>query len=1853
MKELCQTFIFPSSLRARMSKSGEDIVIYRPVFIGLEKIRRMAMRQNKDTILTRRSLYGIALALLLTFVLAGQARADVEGVTLQVNPNSGDGSRYNTGQTVTLTAAWTKGDTPPFAATFKAGGVPIGTVNTTGNSATFNVSGGSIGTPGQLKSVSFDVEIIETSVPNAQSAPGVGTPITIDLVPPNLAIQISDPSDKIVSKAPPKNLLKFIVNSDKKLAGTPETTIDGVLVPPKTVVGNVYLYEWTVPSTISNGQKTIKVFAKDDTKPESSANSKEVTETFTVDAEGPGAPPAITASDPPSPTSHKTFTLKGTKSADTAGVYVSESGSTASKAASLNGNNWEVTITTNEGERKFTAQGVDALGNTSPISGEFTVKIDTTGPGAATVGGKGTPTINPPISPTKLDRVTITGSGTFDPMFGTPVACNSLPVTVFLFDMSGTEKARTTANLDGTYSFADVSLPTPGTYRFYVRAEDSAIGSPGNPSNNSAMIEIIRDGAVNGITNLRIEGVNFATQSVPLPSSTWIGPGQYTVSITFDELMATDTNPTIGIKPLNGSSIDSNVGNWASPTVFVGNITIPAGQGAAVDGMAALTISKAKDIAGNEMTPPANFPNAMQIDTSAPVTTMASMSDILYIGSGTTSVVISGTASDAHSGVAFTDLVWQPFDGGTVASANIPIFDGNVAPFTYTWNTIPTTDGKYKLWAISADKTVPRRNIEILNVGNFRTMIVDRGSPVVTMLALDDLNVPINPPLPNIISSDVSKITATVLEPAGGSGIDFGKVSTATFVLTDPNGAVVDGNFTNNGSNKIMFTFPILSVPGTYSVSLTVNDMAGNIGRTASPSLFILDKQGPDQVRVDPGNKTVCNFTHPPLEQDQVWVYIDDSPPINYASNSSKIEVTYNGLLAGIRGAASNTALIWDLWEAATTARDQTQDGRYDVYVEPVDDLGNKGTTYKSSFTLDSQAPAMIKTDPASGTIFGLGTRTISAKFSDAPRDLVTYMGAGIAGDPGWHAGNGSGLNPTNGSFTLSADIGVAISAAPTLSTDTLSFPFTDSTFSGPASAGIMEIQVIASMPDRVTQRIPNVRVETYPITYDFLRPNFVFTKPKAGKKYCKMQLDMEGYMHDRGSHAKAMVKSGEISADKSAWAPVTAAALPSASSSWTVTADISTQTDGDRTIYGRSTDQGGNESHPSNGGAATPEPTEITIKIDRTPPVPPTLILPLNDTLVSTRGALFRWSKVTDGSRYLFQVSDTQAFTNILNRAAVASDPGLIGYVTPGNEGTFSAPKDGTYYWRVAAIEDCEDGYNISSFSATWKYTVDSVKPRVLEVQPSPSTGNKVTTGMVTFTIRFSENMNTTKPPTVSLTSAGGQYMLVEQLKYRDNTWTGTTVIPKNNSALYDGNAVIAISAGRDLAGNEMEIDSTNQIIINTGPAFDTKIFSNPAHEYEIVIVTRATEALQGPPVCSISQGGGRVPVTMNFLKERFYAGSYRIDPAITGKAYIDISGTDLYGMTGRGSVEFTVAALNPSVRTYITTFDKTSTLDFPAGSVAKATALFVVPRALVEKTASSTAPNARVSLNYQGRNLSANTVPTAELKEIMMLDEIGPASTKFARKVWYRTSIKELKTDVPAAKVHVYRQVGDTWAFCGGVVKDEQITAQIDGVGKLALMADVKPPNLLRVSPTDQDMLDDPLPTFEGSFADGGSGIWSESLTFSIDGVPQTGVALDAGGNFAFTPKKPLVRGPHKVDVSVSDRAGNVISKSFTVIAPGPFAIDELTAFPNPSRGEAIYINYNLQQKADEIKLKIMDTSGAKVATFDTSDFNALSSGKLKWDLRNDDGDKVANGVYYFKMEATKNGKKHKTTRKLAVLR
>ena len=1790
------------------------------------------MRQRKKKI-------GLITLLLLMVVGVGSLWADITGTTLTVttDPPAQSGIKFNGGVAVSLKAAWTAGDTPPFAATFNVGGggPSIGTVDTAGHDATLLVTGSTLG---QGDGKAFGVSVIETSQVNPTPGTANGDKsIDIDMIPPTITVVVDSPTG-IFSNIAPNNVVRFTVNStNKPLAGEPAITISpnpgSGWVPDGTPTTKDFRYTLTL-STAAPGNYTIRAVGKDNTLPTTAANSGAGQTNFTVKTDGPSAG-TISASTPTSNSKNQTVSFAGKVSPAmaTLAIFETTSGTPAKVGdATINGENWSASVPNlAEGKHKFVVKGTDNLGNPSASSNEFEVGIDLTPPQVAS--------LTQPSTPTNKTAINISGGGALDLDTN---GVKSLPVKVGLFKSGSPTRApilTVSANADGTFTFNDVPLTVGESNTFYVQTEDAANGPPGNLSAYSTNVSVRQDGNPAGpATLLLARGASFASASLPITPPPYLGVGDYNLQVTFDKEMDQSVKLSVGVKPASGAEIVSTNGSWVGSQTYLGTVSIPAGQSSVWDGSANLRIFGAKDTAGNTMTEQ-SIPNAFSADTTPPVTTMDTM-DTIYIGSDTPPVTLRGNSQDALSGIGFVEIATQSFTGGPIVTNRVPIFNGQSADWTYNWNTTNLGAGKYKLWVYAADQAKPDFNLEPRK--DYRIVIVSRTSPSVDRISFDDesgdMNTPANP-VPTV-SSDVVKLSAIVRDN-GGTGINFNVPPFAFTLVHDSTNTNIAGNYTNNGSDTIYFTFPKINLNGTYTVSVTPADKAGNVAPASASRTFLFDTTPPtDIVFLPPTGATVEN-TYPPIAVDQVWALNRSEP--NFGTTSSTIEVTYNGLVVGNQiPQASVTTLIWDLYGANTHPSDQSGDGRYDITVVPTDQFGNTGPATRSYFFLDTQAPVITSRIPTD-TWIGLANTNMRVDFSDAPNDIASIAGAAKAQDATWQGGQGSGINMATSSFFADMD---AVTATGTPVAGANAFQLTRP--NPPATAdGVATITLRVRAADGVTLNQPNISSFTFSHLFDYFRPEFTFDLPLANHKYRQQTVVVKGSVRDQGTFADLAVVEAKARPETDPWVILSCVpSLPTKIASHSGVLDISTHTDGPLNIFGTCKDRGGNESSP-NPQAAAGQFTQVTITIDRTPPAAPKLVLPLNDSISGTRGIRFKWSSVTDGDRYLFQISDDSSFNNVLNH--VSNSYGLVGQITQMTEAAYSVPKDGTFFWRVAAIELCEDGQNVSSFSTTWRVNVDTVKPKVLEVQPTPSTGNKITTGMVTFTIRFSENMDTTVTPVVSLTSAGGQLMLIEQLSYKDNTWTGTTVIPKNSSAMYDGNATIAISNAKDLAGNQMESDSTHGVVINTGPAFEVKLFSNPAHEYELVIVTRSTEALQAPPTCSVTQSAARIPVPMNFLKERYYSGSYRINPDQPGKAYIDVTGTDLHGMIGRASVEFTVTALIPDAKVVLQSSDGKATLNVAANSVERKSALYILPR-----QESDNVSGAVQSAGILGNRVVAPVrVSQKDLVEILPLEELGPTSVRLMRRVWYSAQVGNLALKVPADKVNIYRQAGNTWVFCGGTLRNGRITAQLGGLGKLSLMADVSAPQMLRLTPGNLDRLEDPLPTFEGSFSDFGSGLASTGIALMIDGIPQPDVIMTDNGNLSYQVKKPLSKGAHRVSIEVSDKAGNTLRNDFTVTAPGPFGLDELQAYPNPAVGNMVFFTYNLQQRADDIALKIYDSAGHKVTGFDTGDFTALASGKIRWDLTNGDGDRVANGIYFYKFEAKRNGRTLKTRGKLAVMR
>jgi hypothetical protein len=580
------------------------------------------MRQTNAGVIRFRSVPFFRVFLCMLLLLAGHAailHADISNVNLTVDYNgSGTGAKINGSGLVTLKANWT-GDTPPFSASFKAGGNTLGTEATSGNSATFQVSGAALG-HGDGKT--FEVTVLETAVPNAKPQSKTGDKsVSVDLVAPQITVSLNGTT---FSNNAGNNQVIIQVTSDEVISAPT------VVVEPSTLGSNPTAdstnpttgqsFRYTIAlNAAPSGNYTVRATGRDATEPAAAANTGAGMQTFSVNASGPGAG-AITSVNPGTPTNATSFTLSGTVAStmDTSKpVEILENGTVAG-TGSISGGNWSVTLNSvTEGVHSYTMRGYDTLGNPSSVSAPFEVKVDRTKPA--------TPALNVPNSTTNASTITLSGTGAVES--GTVM---SNPITVKVYNQEGNVVSSAPAGSDGSFSVANVPL-TDGSNQFYVVAVDSTVPD-GNASAISNRVNVVKDTSPAAVSSMMISKPNdLASMPLPLASGYPLGAGNYKVQILFGKDMNRATNPVITLQTGGGSAISSSAGAWIASNTYVGDISIPKNGGTAYDGSAAINVSGAKDSAGNTMAD-YSLGSAMVIDSTPPVSSFDSEST-LYVSS--------------------------------------------------------------------------------------------------------------------------------------------------------------------------------------------------------------------------------------------------------------------------------------------------------------------------------------------------------------------------------------------------------------------------------------------------------------------------------------------------------------------------------------------------------------------------------------------------------------------------------------------------------------------------------------------------------------------------------------------------------------------------------------------------------------------------------------------------------------------------------------------------------------------------------------------------------------------------------------------------------------------------------------------------------------------------------------------------------------------------------------------------------------------------------------------------------------------------------------------------------------------
>ena len=202
----------------------------------------------------------------------------------------------------------------------------------------------------------------------------------------------------------------------------------------------------------------------------------------------------------------------------------------------------------------------------------------------------------------------------------------------------------------------------------------------------------------------------------------------------------------------------------------------------------------------------------------------------------------------------------------------------------------------------------------------------------------------------------------------------------------------------------------------------------------------------------------------------------------------------------------------------------------------------------------------------------------------------------------------------------------------------------------------------------------------------------------------------------------------------------------------------------------------------------------------------------------------------------------------------------------------------------------------------------------------------------------------------------------------------------------------------------------------------------------------------------------------------------------------------------------------------------------------------------------------------------------------------------------------------------------------------------------GGYVLVADVTSPQIhdLRIDHLREQ------PTLVGRLTDAGSGLRADSVRVEVDGqaVP---FSFDATTGVVSADLSLLARGEHRCSVEVVDRAENRVRALLAQALAGPLTIAQATAYPNPSRGAA-HIAILLEGVGSDdpdldAEARLYDVSGQRLITLPLA-YKGNRTFTARWDHRNERGEKVSNGLYFFKAVIRRGGDEWKTQGKLAVL-
>ncbi len=381
-----------------------------------------------------------------------------------------------------------------------------------------------------------------------------------------------------------------------------------------------------------------------------------------------------------------------------------------------------------------------------------------------------------------------------------------------------------------------------------------------------------------------------------------------------------------------------------------------------------------QDILGNTARGAIRY--AFLIDTEAPRITLPTplifnQQPITYIGNALRQFQFSFTVEDV--GPADLYLEEQTLEVMNAAGVNIPVAVTYDELTNQIFLALPASfprdgsvDGEYTVKISLVDKAGNRSDSEY-------TVVYDSKAP-----QLGSVMVNTEPPMeliPNRIAEIVESINSITLQFEEATRINFANTQ---ITLMGPESTDASGESTtpsipltleDDGVSQITLSFLDLEQIGTYTLSVTPQDVAGNAAAGAVAYRFILDIPLPQVSAVVIGQtqtETSSDVVYVNASNMRIGAFLLDPTEtgLSLGSEGSTITVV-DAAEAVVPGAIGSNGEDLIVWQPVTLTSDGTTDGRYSVYVTPIDKAGRQGSTVYREFIYDTQEPEIIAAGPS------------------------------------------------------------------------------------------------------------------------------------------------------------------------------------------------------------------------------------------------------------------------------------------------------------------------------------------------------------------------------------------------------------------------------------------------------------------------------------------------------------------------------------------------------------------------------------------------------------------------------------------------------------------------------------------------------------------------------------------------------------------------------------------------------------------------------------------------------------------------------------------------------------------------